>query len=254
MLMNRIASWSYCKEADTPGTRQQARIAHRGRSRVCARANTHLRNKLRHLCYSDAPVWAKSPFFMSIVAGAPSVHTSTQLFHDILFAMKNFKVKNAFACSSSFQWVIKHCLHRYDCQSNIIHSKTLSYIVNVGWFFALNCKLQALSDSNNCSCMSLQIFLIRLLRVSFDRGGDLSSSSYFFPCNISVILISTYIRVSPIVCSFLALVMNYASCDALIRPAFFYCLCSSSTLSAGRVFPVSSKKLKYACFYIPHAL
>jgi hypothetical protein len=34
-------------------------------------------------------MWAKSPFFLPIIAAAPSVHTPTQLFRDSSFAMKN---------------------------------------------------------------------------------------------------------------------------------------------------------------------
>jgi hypothetical protein len=94
--------------------------------------------------------------------------------------------------------------------------------------------------------MSSLISLIRSLTVSFDRGTNLSSSAYFFLCNISVIFIATgLIRNSPIVCGFLALaIKNDASYDECSQYLFWYCCVLFYQLSTGRGFSISSQKKK----------
>jgi hypothetical protein len=88
----------------------------------------------------------------------------------------------------------------------------------------------------------IQFPFFRILTVPFDSGTNLSSSSYFLPCNISVILIVTgMIRDLPIVCGFLAFAIKYdTSCDSL--STFLVLLCVVlSTLPVGRGFSISSQ-------------
>jgi hypothetical protein len=85
------------------------------------------------------------------------------------------------------------------------------------------------------------ISLIHLLRVSFDRGTNLSSSAYFFPCSISIILLATgMVRDSPIVCGFLALAIE---CDALydtLSTYFGTVVCCSINILLVEVFQLFS--------------
>uniref|UniRef100_A0A0K2UWQ7 Uncharacterized protein n=1 Tax=Lepeophtheirus salmonis TaxID=72036 RepID=A0A0K2UWQ7_LEPSM len=170
---------------------------------------------VKFMCGATCNTLAFSPFFFPSIAPAPSVHTPMQFSQNSPFS---FSLLSSFSKMSSPVHVPssgeQNSMSSFSFPSKLYLTKTSSWA-----------ELDISVDSSSCKAyfppfilstswhiMSWAMSVMRQAIVPFDSGTDSSSRANLSPCMAQLTAIAAgLIKVSPIVCGFLACAIKYAT-------------------------------------------